>query len=154
MNYKQLESKILTTLNNLLITNIDKNKLIHKLQYLDHKHNSCCNLCKNLNQEKNKLIVLENQQDQLYLDFKQNLISLQQYIRLKKEIEEKNMIQQKIIQQLKDKIKKNKTTLEYEKIIYQYLSLKKMNKVFFSNLIDRIEIDKNKNVDIYFRFHI
>ena len=84
MNYKQLESKILTTLNNLLITNIDKNKLIHKLQYLDHKHNSCCNLCKNLNQEKNKLIVLENQQDQLYLDFKQNLISLQQYIRLKK----------------------------------------------------------------------
>ena len=154
MNYKQLESKILTTLNNLLITNIDKNKLIHKLQYLDHKHNSCCNLCKNLNQEKNKLIVLENQQDQLYLDFKQNLISLQQYIRLKKEIEEKNMIQQKIIQQLKDKIKKNKTTLEYEKIIDQYLSLKKMQKVFFSNLIDRIEIDKNKNVDIYFRFHI
>ena len=64
------------------------------------------------------------------------------------------MIQQKIIQQLKDKIKKNKTTLEYEKIIDQYLSLKKMNKVFFSNLIDRIEIDKNKNVDIYFRFHI
>ena len=39
----------------------------------------------------------------------------------------------------------------YEQIVEEYLSMKKPNKLLLSNIIDRITIDENKNVDIYYK---
>ena len=41
-----------------------------------------------------------------------------------------------------------------KKIIEEFLKIKNPDKIMMSNLIKRIEIDKNKNVKIYFNFNI
>ena len=39
----------------------------------------------------------------------------------------------------------------YQEMIEDYLSMKKPNKLLLSNIIDKITIDENKNVDIYYK---
>ena len=40
---------------------------------------------------------------------------------------------------------------DYESVINDYLSLKKPNRKILSNLIDKIVIDENKNIEIMYK---
>ena len=39
----------------------------------------------------------------------------------------------------------------YKEIVEEYLSMKKPNKLLLSHIIDKITIDKDKNIDIYYK---
>ena len=41
---------------------------------------------------------------------------------------------------------------KYKKVIKEYLSLKKPNKQLLSSLIDKIEVDENLKITIYYKF--
>ena len=61
---------------------------------------------------------------------------------------------------LLDELEKNKKSLlnnklydnyNYKEIVEEYLSMKKPNKLLLSHIIDKITIDKDKNIDIYYK---
>ena len=64
------------------------------------------------------------------------------------ELEQKiNQTEEKV--SIKDKSKEEK---ELDKLIEEFLKLEKIDKIYLYRLINKIEIDKNKNVYIYFNF--
>ena len=66
----------------------------------------------------------------------------------KKELEQKiNQTEEKV--SIKDKSKEEK---ELDKLIEEFLKLEKIDKIYLYRLINKIEIDKDKNVYIYFNF--
>lgn len=66
----------------------------------------------------------------------------------KEELEQKLMgIEEKI--STKNKIKKEN---ELDELIENFLQLEQIDKMYLYRLINKIKIDKDKNVDIYFNF--
>lgn len=66
----------------------------------------------------------------------------------KEELEQKLMGTEEKIS-TKNKIKKEK---ELDELIENFLQLEQIDKMYLYRLINKIEIDKDKNVDIYFNF--
>lgn len=63
----------------------------------------------------------------------------------KKELEQKNS-------QVDLELATKKDDKELDKLIEQFLKLEKIDKIYLYRLINKIEIDKDKNVYIYFNF--
>lgn len=60
--------------------------------------------------------------------------------------EQKSKLEQKIVE------KNDVKTAEEDKIIDEFLEIKKVDKIFLYRLINKIEIDKYKNIYIHFNF--
>lgn len=60
--------------------------------------------------------------------------------------EEKNKLEEKLIEKNDNKI------AEADKIIDEFLKIKKVDKILLYRLINKIEIDKEKNIYIHFNF--
>ena len=65
--------------------------------------------------------------------------------------EQKREIEQKLIQ-LKEKINTENKRKELDNLIEEFLKLEKIDKMYLYRLINKIEIDKDKNIYIYFNF--
>ena len=101
----------------------------------------------------NKLIL---EIDTLYDDKLKKLLSLEDFKRIyKNKKEEKENIEKKLFEfgkNLDNNISINETKLT-EKIISNLYSSKKINRELFSTLVEKVEIDMNKNIFIYFKFN-
>ena len=154
MNYGKLEAEILGKIRGLCKKYIDKNIL---KKYIE-------NFKKNNVQEKLKIQInefqekLDNYFDDIYLDLKKNRINEEQFnranVRLQKEkediIERLEKIKQKLLNTSNENVKEKDITNS----INEYLSFNKPPKELIALLIDRVEIDANKKIDIYFNFKV
>ena len=135
VNKKKFES--------ILKNNTKKSKM---LEEINNKIEKATNLLLN-NKESIKTI---------YKDRAKGLVDLETYTEVYNDlINETNEIKILI-----DELEKSKKSLlnnklydnyNYEEIVEEYLSMKKPNKLLLSSIIDRITIDENKNVDIYYK---
>lgn len=69
-------------------------------------------------------------------------------------IKQKEEVEQKLIE-IEEKInqkRKTKEEKELDKLIEEFLKLEQIDKIYLYRLINKIEIDKDKNVYIYFNF--
>ena len=124
---------------------------------------------KNSNKIEKKIILLERENaklkieiessqkkdDDAYMDKLNNLITFETYKNIHNRIlEEKQLNKNKLEENLKQiaELKNNTINRDYQKIVNDYISLKKPNRKVISNIIDRIELDENLNIDIYYRF--
>ena len=100
--------------------------------------------------------------DKMYMDKLKGVLLEEDYIRYSQKfifertnlIKQKEELQQKLTQ-TEEKIScKNKTTEEKEldELIENFLKLEQIDKIYLYRLINKIEIDKDKNVYIYFNF--
>lgn len=115
-----------------------------------------------LEQTNQKINVLNNKLDKMYMDKLNGIILEEDYVRIsqkfildrtslntqKKELEEKLNSSEKIL----SKKERTKEEQELDKLIEEFLKLEKINKIYLYRLINKIEIDKDKNVYIYFNF--
>ena len=98
----------------------------------------------------------------MYMDKLRGILQEEDYIRVSQKLnfertklnEQKKELEQKINQteekvSIKDKSKEEK---ELDKLIEEFLKLEKIDKIYLYRLINKIEIDKDKNVYIYFNF--
>ena len=79
------------------------------------------------------------------------------YKRMSNRITEETLLKQQEIQEINTKIyniKNNITGIEkkYDKIIKEYLEMEKPSIQLLSSLLDKIEIDEDKNITIYYKF--
>lgn len=112
-----------------------------------------------LEKENTKLkIEIEKAQDKddnAYMDKINGLISFETYMNchnkiIDETVQNKNKLEEniKIIEDLKN----NTINRDYENIVNEYLSLKRPNRKILSSIIDKIVLDENLNIEIYYRF--
>ena len=117
---------------------------------------------KKLEQIDKAILDINNNLDKMYMDKLQGIILEEDYIRVSQKfifdrtnlMKQKEELEQKLIE-TEDKISaKNKTKEEKEldQLIENFLKLEQIDKIYLYRLINKIEIDKDKNVYIYFNF--
>ena len=98
----------------------------------------------------------------MYMDKLRGVLQEEDYIRVSQKLnferiklnEHKKELEQKLSQteekmDNKNKVKEEK---ELEELIEDFLKLEKIDKIYLYRLINKIEIDKDKNIYIYFNF--
>lgn len=102
--------------------------------------------------------ILDKSIKSLYIDRAKEMITEDEFYHFKSEFEkEKNSLSEKIDDiniMISDKKVKEDDKTKINRIVREFLKLKKPNKQMMSELIKKIEIDKDKNVLIYFNFNI
>ncbi len=105
---------------------------------------------------------INNNLDKMYMDKLKNVLLEEDYIRYSQKfifertnlMKQKEELQQKLIQTEEKVNLKNKTKEEKELdvLIRNFLNLEQIDKMYLYRLINKIEIDKDKNVYIHFNF--
>ena len=102
--------------------------------------------------EKDKL---NNRKKQIYFDKIDNIITLDEYRYFNNQIVDEIIKQDNLLRELKEKLnkleKKCISSDEYQDIIKQYLELRKPNKRFLSCIIDKIIINKKREITIVYK---
>jgi len=117
---------------------------------------------KKLEQIDKAILDINNNLDKMYMDKLQGIILEEDYIRVSQKfifdrtnlIKQKEELEQKLIETEEKISAKNKTKEEKEldQLIENFLKLEQIDKMYLYRLINKIEIDKDKNVYIYFNF--
>ena len=158
MNYGKLETEILSKIRELCEKNIDKNTLKTIIKNEEKNNNRYEKLKIQFNEFQDKLDNYDNYFDDIYLDLKKNIINEEQYnrakVRLEKEKEDIIERLKKTKQKLSNTSNESAKEKDIVKFINKYLSFEKPPKQLIALLIDRVEIDENKKIDIYFNFKI
>ncbi len=158
INYEKFEKYIL-----YIVRTIIQNYANKSIMYSIYKNNKIKNNSKQefLNKkimQINKIIYeINNNIDKIYMDKLKGIILEEDYIRYSQKIisertnliKQKKELKQKLIQIENNNIK-NKTKEEFDKLIKDFLKLEKIEKIYLYRLINKIEIDKNKKIYIYF----
>lgn len=117
---------------------------------------------KKIEQIDKSIFDINNNLDKTYMDKLRGVLQEEDYIRVAQKfnqerlkiIEQKQELEQKLIG-IEDKIEsKNhiKEEKELDELIENFLKFEKPDKMFLYRLINKIEIDKDKNIYIYFNF--
>jgi hypothetical protein len=97
----------------------------------------------------------QRKDNEAYTDKVNGIISLETYLNIRNRIIENKELNKNKIEENKlriEQLKGNGLNKDFEKIAKDYLSLKKPNRKILSNIIDRIVIDENLNIEIYYKF--
>ena len=79
------------------------------------------------------------------------------YKRMANRITEETLAKQNEVKEINTKIYNIKnnivgTSKKYDDIVKEYLSMKKPSVQVLSSIIDKIVIDENKNIEVYYKF--
>ena len=103
---------------------------------------------------------INNNLDKMYMDKLKGILQEEDYVRVSQKLgservklnEQKQELEQKLIG-VEDKIEhKKQKENELDELIENFLKFEKIDKIFLYRLINKIEIDKDKNIYIYFNF--
>lgn len=153
-NYDILEEKILKEIKKMFERYLDFDNLKQKVKEELDKHNGY---------QKNQLIEVDDliknkldNLDKIYFDKLDSIITFEMFERvskkLKVEIEKLKMKRKSLLQILNQKEENMDNEKECENIIKEFLSLENPSRSLILKLINRIEIHKDKTIDIYFNF--
>ena len=117
---------------------------------------------KKIEQIDKAIFDINNNLDKMYMDKLKGVLQEEDYIRVSQKFnqerqklnEQKQELEQKLIG-TEDKIESKihtKEEKELDELIENFLKFEKPDKMFLYRLINKIEIDKDKNIYIYFNF--
>ena len=117
---------------------------------------------KKIEQIDKAIFEINNNLDKMYMDKLRGVLQEEDYVRVSQKFnfertklcEQKKELEQKISQaEIKLETKNStKEEKELDNLIEEFLKLEKIDKIYLYRLIKKIEIDKDKNVYIYFNF--
>lgn len=110
-----------------------------------------------INKLEKEIELSTNKIDSLYNDKLEGIIDLEMYQRLYNNITEETNTKKQEISTLKTKIFNIKNNItnnneKYKEVIKDFLTMKKPNRQLLSCIVDKITIDEDKNIDIYYKF--
>ena len=117
---------------------------------------------KKIEQIDKAIFDINNNLDKMYMDKLKGVLQEEDYIRVSQKLslerlklnEQKQELEQNLIV-TEDKIESKihtKEEKELDELIENFLKLEKVEKIYLYRLINKIEIDKDKNIYIYFNF--
>ena len=155
-NYDVLEKIILNTLKELCLNYIDKKNI--KEETLKNINND------NKQSIKKEISILENEinninsnLDNIYLDKLNKVITEEQFNRVKIKLENELKIKQdryiELVSNINEKNNNEMNHKQIEKFIDEFLSIKNPSRELIVNLVDKIEIFEDKNINIKVTFN-
>lgn len=156
-DYDEFEKKILRELKKMCKLYLKTNDFETLLKNNDKTIKMEKDLNLKLDRYKNDIEVNKTCIDKCYNQNLKGLIDDSTFQRQYNLLIEQNNKTSSLIEELENKLKniKKRTNYDddkYKKIIEEYLSMKKPSRQLLSSLIDRIEIDKDLKITIYYRF--
>ena len=156
-NEQKLNDLILEHLKNLLNKYANKEKMIE----IGEKEFNNLNKQENFKKEKeyyeNKIKTIKVALKNIYLDKTNSIISDEEFIQIKMQLEEdKNKYHEKI-KDIEEKLKQDKQSQKPDYIdnkIKEFLEFKNPSKQILMQLIKRIEIMENKQIKVYLNFNV
>ena len=155
--YDKLEESLLEVIKNTCkkyLKNLDISEISKKVNKIDNKDNVNNQINDLRKQEKDFISKL----DMLYQDKFNGIISEEMYLRISRETENSlARTREKIesLQNVKENKKVNKSDLkEYENKIRELIDIDDPSRELLQALIDKIIIDKDRNVEIVYKFSI
>ena len=151
INYKKLENAVIAEIQRIGQTYLDKKKM---KQIIDTKYNEQEKL-QEFRKQKSLLVksieILDFQIEKLYEDKLNGLINNDDFSRMyDKKVKEREENQNKLKEL--NEIKFEKHTIDYEKVINEFLEKDNITAYMLNSLIEKIEIGENKQVTIYYKF--
>ncbi|MBR3897774.1 MAG: recombinase family protein [Bacilli bacterium] len=158
MNYGKLEAEIISKIRQLCENYVDRNSFKSIIEDEEKNNNEYEKLKVQVSSLEKELDNYDNYFDDIYLDLKKKKINEEQYERTKSKLEVEQKYKKERLDKLNERLSNtsNHTAEEKQilKFINEYISFKKPSKELLALLINRIEIDENKKIDIYFNFKI
>ena len=163
MNYEKLEKHIIDIVKKICRIYADKEVFARVYEKYQNKTLDIREGYRNKLSQINKAInEINSNLDKMYMDKLRDVLQEEDYIRVSQKLnferkklnEHKKELEQKLSQteekmDNKNKVKEEK---ELEELIENFLKLEKIDKIYLYRLINKIEIDKDKNIYIYFNF--
>ena len=161
MNYEKFEKHIIDIVKNICRIYADKEVFARVYEKYQNKTLDIREGYKNKLSQINKAINEINRDlDKMYMDKLRGVLQEEDYIRISQKLkferiklnEQKKELEQKLSQTEEKVDNKNraKEEKELDKLIEDFLKLEKIDKIYLYRLINKIEIDKEKNIYIYF----
>ncbi|MBQ9657985.1 MAG: recombinase family protein [Clostridia bacterium] len=163
MNYEKFEKHIIYVVKKIAQIYADK-EIFYSIY--EKYHNKTLDIRegykRKIEQIDKTIFDINNNLDKMYMDKLRGVLQEEDYVRVSQKFnqerlklnEQKQELEQKLIG-TDDKIEnKNHTKEEKEldELIENFLKLEKIDKIYLYRLINKIEIDKDKNIYIYFNF--
>ncbi len=154
-NYDKLEKIVLESLKQLCNSNIDKDKFKREIKEELKKKSLKTKIEKEINVLEVKVKKNLNYIDKIYEDKLNGEITKETFQRLTIKYQKENELKKKEIKELQEKLTNIIENNEKETLnkIDNFLSFQKLDRNLLVNLIDKIIIDKNKNIEIYYKFN-
>lgn len=153
-NYDKLEAQILSSLKEICLKYIDRNKIVKEV-----------NNKKTKKKEKtkdeiliisNRIDTINNNLDEIYMDKLNKVIDEDRFIRIKSKFEKELSIaleeQKRLLDNNKNKISEKTEEEKINKYINEFLKFDNIDRDLIVNLIDKIEIFENKKINIKLTF--
>ena len=154
--YEDIEEAVLNEIRNMCKKCVNKKKFENILK----NNNKKAKMLEELNKKitKANCIITNNEEaiKRIYKDRAKGHVDLETYKQVYNELiaetnENKDLIKE--LEKHKKSLLNNKLydNYNYTEIVEEYLSMKKPNKIVLSHIIDKITMDQNKNIDIYYK---
>lgn len=153
--YEDLEKLVLNSIKKECLKYVNDTNCASKLKNKKQSKELQTSLKLKINKSKREITKLDKYLDKMYKRLDTGIIGKEQYIRLRKETEEAITYHQNNInyyeKELQGVIDKSGEEPNYTKIIKDFLSLKKPNKILITKLIKVIYISEDGQVDIHYK---
>ena len=149
-NYDILEDKILELLKEYCLKYMDKKSILNRVINTNNDKQNNLKYIKNLEKE---ISNINDNLDSIYIDRLNKNISEEQFNRVKIKLETELNIKLDKIKELK-KEKTQNNNIDRENYIREVLELNNISRDIIVNLIDRIEIFEDKQINLILKFNI
>ncbi len=155
--YFELEELILNEVKKMCKKYLKANDLKNVLQSNDKTQKILKDLEMKLKKLESDIEYSSQKKENLYNDKLEGIIDLDMYKRMANRITEETLAKQNEVKEINTKIYNIKnnivgTSKKYDDIVKEYLSMKKPSVQVLSSIIDKIVIDENKNIEVYYKF--
>lgn len=151
MNYKKLEDAVISQIQEVCSQYLDKNRVKEIIDIENQELERENNIKKDKNITRKLIEILDNQIDKLYEDKLCGLLGNDDFTRLYDKKCSERDLRRKHLQELEE-IKFERKVDDYEKVMSEFLKKENTTSYMLATLIDKIEIDKEKHVTIYYKF--
>ncbi len=151
INYQKLENAVINEVQKICNEYLDKKKIKQIIDLELEKQESEQEISTQKSLLAKSIEVLDFQIEKLYEDKLNGLINNDDFSRMyNKKVQEREATQKKLKEL--NEIKFEKQTIDYEKIINDFLKKDNVTAYMINSLIEKIEVDNNKQATIYYKF--
>lgn len=151
INYQKLENAVIKEIQNICQQYLDKKKMKQIIDIECEEQEKSQEISKQKSLLAKSIEVLDFQIEKLYEDKLNGLINNNDFSRMyDKKVKEREESQNKLKEL--NEIKFEKQTIDYEKVMNEFLEKDNITAYMLNSLIEKIEVDNNKQATIYYKF--
>ena len=151
INYQKLENAVVKEIQNICQQYLDRKKMKQIIDTEYEEQEKSQEISKQKNQLTKTIEVLDFQIEKLYEDKLNGIINNNDFSRMyDKKVKEREESQNKLKEL--NEIKFEKQTIDYEKVMNEFLEKDNITAYMLNSLIEKIEVDNNKQATIYYKF--